>query len=75
MKPVFADDPNASFGLVKNGLADFAVTRADVFDAEALALLTLRKSSVILWNATRETIASLKDVKGGRVGVVGAAPR
>jgi TRAP-type uncharacterized transport system substrate-binding protein len=70
---VYTENPN-SFGLVASGRADIAVTRADSLSEDALALLVLRKSALLVWSATKEKPAQLKDVKGNRTGVVGGTP-
>ena len=73
LEVLYTENPN-SYGLVASGRADIAVTRSDSLSEEALALLVLRKSAVLMWTATREKPAQLKDVKGNRAGVIGGTP-
>lgn len=71
LRLVSVENPNAGFTLVSRGQADLAVVRADNLPDDALAVAVLRKSTVLLWNPTKDKPDTLKDVKGGQVGVVG----
>jgi TRAP-type uncharacterized transport system substrate-binding protein len=71
---VFTDNANASYGLVAKGKADLAVTRADRLPEDALALMILRRSVMLLWSATKDKPTQLKDMKGTRAGVIGGSP-
>jgi TRAP-type uncharacterized transport system substrate-binding protein len=73
LRLVFVENPNAAFTLVSKGQAELAVVRADGLPDDALAVAVLRKSTVLLWNPAKDKPDTLKDVKGGQVGVVGGA--
>jgi TRAP-type uncharacterized transport system substrate-binding protein len=70
----YVENPNVSFSLVSSGQAELAVIRADSLPDEAMAVAVLRKSAVLLWSTGKDKIDTLKDVKGGQVGVLGGDP-
>ena len=68
---IFTENPDGGFALIASGQADLAIARTDRLPEGALSVAIIRKRNVIFWSAGKDKPAALKDVKGGRVGVVG----
>ena len=74
LKLNFTDNPEGGFALVSGGRADLAIARSDRLPEDALSVAVIRKRNVILWSPGKDKPAALKDVKGGRVGVIDGTP-